>query len=367
MNEVVVIGLIALFLTFLYDRKVIRWGFLFAMILLTVFCAIRWNWGTDMPSYTNGFHNFNGVGNFWEINKFADIRGDRSNEIAWSIINVLCQPIGFFGMTILLSVFEGGVIYWFVNKYVPRGYFMLAVFIYVFNVNLMVLGCSMMRQWLAMCIVLIAVHYAIKDKFIPFLLFIFLAALFHTSALFCIVIYLFRLMRGLKVTLDKLILIFLIFIFWVYIFGRFLQSFANSFVTTFFDNYEMYLSSNIDTATVGLASLLNILVLVICIYSLKNTSEITKSLTWIYAGYILLLPFVTLVPMASRIIFYFDIIGIAVIPNGLKNTLQPILRYGTLVWIIFWYCFQFVNFFNANVWHDSYYEYNTIFDAPYWE
>jgi hypothetical protein len=231
----------------------------------------------------------------------------------------------------------------------------------------MVLGCSMMRQWLAMCIVLIAVHYAIKDKFIPFLLFIFLAALFHTSALFCIVIYLFRLMRGLKVTLDKLILIFLIFIFWVYIFGRFLQSFANSFVTTFFDNYEMYLSSNIDTATVGLASLLNILVLVICIYSLKNTSEITKSLTWIYAGYILLLPFVTLVPMASRIIFYFDIIGIAVIPNGLKNTLQPILRYGTLVWIIFWYCFQFVNFFNANVWHDSYYEYNTIFDAPYWE
>ena len=365
MFTTIIIGLIALFFTYLYDRKICNWGFWVSMSILTIFCAIRWNWGSDMPVYAQ-FFDLYGLENvkFYNVVNL-DVRGDRSSEYGWAMLNLLCQPIGFFGMIILLSVLEGAIIYWFIKKYVPRGYCTFAVFIYVFNTTLMVLGCSMIRQWLAMCIILIAIHYATKNKFVPFVVLVLLASMFHSSALICIIMYILKKLKSIKLNSRNILFLSIVIILWVYVFGRLLESIAISIITSSFSMYETYLERE-TIATVGFASLLNILVCIICLYSLKTANDNVKTITWIYAGYMIVLPFTTLIPLLGRVLYYFDIIGIAVIPNGLKNTTQPILKYGMIVWLLFWYIFTFFTFFNSSVWKPSYMEYNTIFNAPYW-
>ena len=365
MYTIIIIGIMAVIFTFLYDKNICNWGFWVAMSLLTVFCAIRWNWGNDMPSYELSFEK---IENFTIKQLFAGyLGGDRDNEYGWLLLNFICQPIGFFGMTILLSVFEGGFIYLFIKTYVPRDYFTIAIFLYVFNSNLMILGCSMMRQYLAMCIILIAIHFLVKNRVVLFLLLTLLASLFHTSSLICCIFYFLCKLRDVKMTTSKTILFFGFAIIWTYIFRFFVFDIGQNIISTYFGLYETYMEGE-SIATVGFASFINILLSILCLYSLKRANYNTKSLTWIYVGYIIFLPFVATISMGARILFYFDIIMIAVIPNLLANLReQTLLKYISLAWVLFWNLYTFVLFFNNNIWHESYTEYHTILEAPYWK
>ena len=369
MTATIVVGLAALFFTFLYDRKVCNWGFLFAMILLSVFCAIRYEWGTDMPAYAESFELYGDSGaKFWQLYKISNIsiRANESNEIAWGILNVLCQPIGFFGMTMLLSFFESFAVYQFVKKYVPRGYFTLAVFLYVFNPNLMILGCSMMRQWLAMCLVLVAYIYLDKRKLWLFVLLVVLASLFHTSALVCLLIPLIRSLSKCELYGKKVLLFSILILAWVYVFGRYMGDILlNVFNIGRFKQYELYLSLT-ETASVGFGSMMNIIVTILCLGSLKVANIETKKITWAYSAYLFFLPFVTIIPLASRINFYFELFSVGVIPNGLLNNKHSLVKWFIVLWVLFWYIYMFIKFFDGIPWKYSYMEYHTIFEAPSW-
>lgn len=67
-----------------------------------------------------------------------------------------------FSLVIVLTAFEISVYYWFIKKYIPKEWYWFAVFIYVFNPNFMLTQSSMMRQTLAMCIVLLSIPYIYK-------------------------------------------------------------------------------------------------------------------------------------------------------------------------------------------------------------
>lgn len=366
----VLVGCIALFLTLLYDRKVNNWGFIVAMILLSIFCAIRWEWGNDMVGNANIFEQY-GIENvkFWDLEKISvlNVRADRSNEIGWSILNILCQPVGFFGMTILLSFFEGFVVYWFIKKYVPRGYVTFAVFLYTFNPNLMVLGCSMMRQWLAICLILIAASLLEKKRYFYYVLVVILASAFHSSALFCLIFPFLSLMRNVRFSSTSAISFSLLILVWIFFFGRFMgDAISPLFQYSFFSQYELYIHSSMQTATVGLGSFMNIIVCLLCFFLLNKGTNEMKVMAWVYSGYLIILPFVTLIPLASRIIFYFEGFSLAVIPNGIKYSKNNPAKWFIVIWIIFWYIYMYVGFFNAKVWRDAYMEYHTIFEAPFW-
>lgn len=72
------------------------------------------------------------------------------------------QTIRLFSLVIVLTAFEISVYYWFIKKYIPKEWYWFAVFIYVFNPNFMLTQSSMMRQTLAMCIVLLSIPYIYK-------------------------------------------------------------------------------------------------------------------------------------------------------------------------------------------------------------
>ena len=368
MKYAIIVGIIAVLLTFFDDRKIIKKGFQIAMIILTVFCAIRWEWGVDMPGYAKTFDEYGALGvKFWQIDQL-NVRANRISEYGWSILNVLCQPIGFFGMTILLSVLEGGIVYWFVEKYVPRGYRSISVFLYAFNSNLMVLGCSMMRQWLAMCIILVAAHFVIKGKFLPYIFTIIFASLFHASAIFMLPFYFLRSMSTIKINSYVILFIVALILLWVYLLGRFMSG-AIDFIMEQGINemYGSYANSK-NTVTVGFGSFMNIIVALVCLINITNGSnQAMKMIAWVYIGYIIVLPLGTVMPIMSRFTFYFELLGISVIPYGVKSIRQPLLKTGLLVWIVLWYCMLFNNFFHASTWRDSYMTYNTIFNAPFWQ
>ncbi len=367
----IIIGFSAFLLAVLYDRKVLDWGLLASLAVLTIFCAIRWNWGNDMPSYANFFESVGSENiKFWQLNKILnlDIYGyERSSEVGWTILNILCQPIGFFGLTIVTSVFEGIVVYWFINKYVPRGYTALSVFLYAFNPYLMVLGCSMMRQWFAICIVLIAVSFLEKKKFVKFVLIVYLASLFHTSALFCLIFYLFYKVRNKSLNIHNAYILFILAMLWLYVSGRYLSSILQFlFSINVFEIYQGYIKSTIDSSGIGLGAFMNLIVIFICLLSIRKAKAEIKLFTWIYSGSLIVQPFVIIAPMTGRIVFYFDILAISVIPNCFILIKKPILKKFVLFWLFVWNLYLYYNFFNSKVWQVYYMEYHSMFEAPYW-
>ena len=159
MFATLVISLIAILFAWIARFQKTKYGGLeFAFILLTVFMAIRYNFGNDYPAYLNIF-----------------IKIGRNNipdrlEAGWVLLSKLFQPIGFFGMIIVLTIIEYSIIYWLIKKYIPKQWYWLSVFIFTLNTSFLLIGASMMRQFLAMCVCLIAIEFIIRKKMIKSIL-----------------------------------------------------------------------------------------------------------------------------------------------------------------------------------------------------
>ncbi|HHX67992.1 MAG TPA: hypothetical protein GX708_08095, partial [Gallicola sp.] len=113
MHATIIISLIAILFAWIARFQKTKYGGLeAAFILLTIFMSIRYNFGNDYPGYLNRFLS---IGAFSNIDLTLE-----STEIGWAVLNLLFQPIGFFGMVIVLTVFEYAVIYRLIKKYVPK-------------------------------------------------------------------------------------------------------------------------------------------------------------------------------------------------------------------------------------------------------
>ena len=176
MIETIVIGLICVCLAYLGRYRRLSWGFGAAMTILFVFLAIRYEWGNDYRQYIDKFIVYNSIDEF----NYSD--PNERWEVGWIFLYRIFKPFGFFSLVIVLTAFEISVYYWFIKKYIPKEWYWFAVFIYVFNPNFMLTQSSMMRQTLAMCIVLLSIPYIYKKKVIIAALFILFASLFHSSA-----------------------------------------------------------------------------------------------------------------------------------------------------------------------------------------
>ena len=371
MNAAFITGLLAVLLAYLYDKKRINWGLVGAMAILTIFTAIRWEWGNDMPNYEREFMAFGQENiHFWEIGKYNQIgvRLDRSSEILWIMVNLLCQPIGFFGMTILLSVIQGVVVFLFIREFVPRGNTFFAIFIYCFNPSILVLGCSMMRQWTAMCAILLSMKYLCDKKFIPFAICVIVASLFHTSALFLLLLAAFVYIAKMKADMGQITAIAIFSLLWVFVIGRIANGWVSSiFVVDVFEDYASTLEHNEETASIGIATILNIIVALIAfVISKHSNNEKIHILSTAYLGFIIFLPFATTISMAGRMLYYFDAMSIAVIPNILRYSKQPLIKNGVLLWVIVINLFKYIQFFHSATWSYRFMNYHTIFEAPTW-
>lgn len=352
-----VIILTTLFCYYDSRKKNSNKGLIFSAIIVTVFGGLRYGYGSDYPSY---FRLFQTLSTYELADSFSDIR----TELGWNLLNVLCNSIGFFGMVIVLTTFETIVVYRFIGRYVNPKYYWLANICYTFNTNMMLLGFSMMRQFLAMCIFLIAVDFIVKKKWIIAILITIFAGLFHYSAFilipFCFVGYI-----GEKEKNTFWLQTLFFFILGFYFFGGplFEIIMPDLFSIDVFEDYgDVYGNDKIENVSMFSIARIYEALLFICLmlnYLKLNTKE--KDLSLLYSMSVLLGGLVSVNAMAGRIILYFSIIGVAVIPYIVQYFKDNLLKISfVLVYFIF-LLYRFVVFFNTPIW-ESFKQYHTIFE-----
>lgn len=340
-------SLIALLLSYLEDKGRVKNGLKTAFVIITTIAAIHYNYGNDYKDYNDLFDELAIFGHNWSYL----INNDLHTNIGWSLINVLFRPFGFYFMVAVIAVFQNYVIYRFIQKYVNRGNYTLALFIYLFNPNFYLLSFSMMRQSLAITIVLCAIVRWLSHKFIQSIILVLLAISIHTSAG---IILPFLLITLIPINNGKIwaIIIFLstcvMFLF---------RDFANYFYLLTVDSEELsktmdYYSREESTGSLGLGFIVNIFPYIVSLWYIavkgSNNSKafIEKNYVTILASFgLLIIPFSQIVQMLSRIGYYFNILTISSIPFTYSAICNKGMRYVITFLFIILTVYGYWNFF----------------------
>lgn len=355
----IIISLIAILFAFLARYKKFSYGLEIAFIILTMFVAIRYDWGSDYSGYLESFKY---VGSFASFDPEI-----LRTEPGWNFLNYFFQPIGFFGFTIFLTVFEYFVIYRLIKKYVPIEWYWLSIFIFTFNTSFLLVTSSMMRQFLAMCIFIIAIEYIIKKRWIISILLILLASTFHTSALILLPFAFFGYLN-ISLTKSKPYIWFgiylLLYFFAVDLLGDY---FMQMIQIEQFQDYQVYLYADKGAKGTGLGVIfLMIMYLFLLLYQ-KYQSYNMKTIFILFAVSFFFYLFSDIAPLTARLGYYFSIFSIVCYPlmfYVMKNkTLKYILLSGYIILVLKGY----IDFFDpSGIWYKHYYTYQTIFSASNW-
>ncbi|APX64132.1 EpsG family protein [Acinetobacter schindleri] len=156
-------------------------------IIITFFClcfiflgGIKWNTGTDWNSYYYGFLN--------AISYDHAVNSPYSFEWGYAILNLLINNLtGSFTVLLFLFTFLTVFFKYIVlinSKFISYSLFGLFCY-YCYAIGDIVAW----RQAFAISIVLFSIIFIIKRKIFPFLLCIFIATLFHRTAIVCLILY----------------------------------------------------------------------------------------------------------------------------------------------------------------------------------
>lgn len=347
-------SVIAILLAYLakYDRM--KNALPLAFIIITTFLSLGYEWGNDVPSYYNRFEDFNQYSLF-DFEKYKEV--NFKSEYGWVIINQLCAPIGFYGMRAVLFAFENLVIYLLIKRVVPKEYYWFAVFIYTMNPNFMVLSSSMMRQWLAMCLVILGFLYLERGKWMTYIVLILIAFSIHISSLICLpLVFLPRLTNNYKSTsIPVWIFVFLIYFLMSGLVVNYLTSWLQS--EAIYDSY-----ANADS--VGFLGMIQLIIIVYIFMHLQQIEKDKRLYIAVMLGYILILPLLAYSSLASRLTYYFLIFSIAAYPIFLSQSkVSKAIKYVFIAAIITITVYSYIMFFASPIWFRFYYRYTTLIEA----
>lgn len=323
-------------------------------------------WGNDMLGYYLQFQQINRVDN--NLLDLASIDYRDGKEYGWIILNILCKPIGFFGMQMILAVFQNYVVYTFIKRNVTSHWYWFATFLYGFGTNFMVLSASMMRQSLAMAIFLFASSYIAQKKIIPSILLVLFAASMHQSALillpFCFLGYL-------KVNFGRYDLFWIgaALVLWMFLAESMLSGIVGSLIASeTFDNYDIYMGEFVEESGTGLGILFNCLLTCLLLAHIRYVSNPEyKNIFILGSVAILFVPLMNFASLVSRLGYYFSMFTIAGYPIIMRNwVFNRYIKICIILFVIFLNIRSFFGFFYSDVWHKSYFEYHTIFEDLHW-
>ena len=351
--QVIILNIFAVFFAYLAKFR-FRHGLKISFILIFIFLALRYNFGSDYQNYYNGFININ---KYYSINYFDD---SIQFEVGWIFLCRVFGPLGFFSMIIFLAAFNCLVYYYFINKYVPVKYYWLAVFIYVFNSEYMLIHASAMRQSVAIAIFLISIQYIYKKDIVRYLICIGIAWLFHSSALILLPIFFIGLWNF-EIDKKTAIIIFLVFISLFIYTTTFLPA-INEVVSLYFEKYEGYQEQAELSTGFGLI-ILSCLFIFILYYSELQNKQRTILFKVVLISF-LLLPISQSIMYLARVNMYFSPATIAVFPLVLTKIKKPLVQILFTSFLIIFTIYGFVSFFDSEIYKSSVETYQTIFSAP---
>ena len=226
METVIFVNILAVFFALLDSIKLSGKGLLFSFITLFIFLAIRFDYGNDYLMYQYFFDDLNS-GKYGDLGKAGE-----HFETGYTLLNFIFKYFGFEALIMFLSIINVATIYKIIKTYVPREYYWLAVFIYVFNADFMLIHLSALRQMTAIMIMFLSLNYLFNKKYIKYIFCVLLAYLFHTSAIFLVILIPITYFDWTKKTSSLIISSILYFSFFLLsnFFGDFISSFVNLYL-----------------------------------------------------------------------------------------------------------------------------------------
>lgn len=355
MGVVILLGLFAMFFALMEGTGQIKYGLKISFGLIFLFLALRFNYGSDYKNYLALFQEIN------TYNKINFFTNSFRVEPGWIFLNWICKPIGFFGMTAVLALFNCTIYYRFIKKYVPTNYYWFSIFLYIFNPVFMLTHSTAMRQSIAIIIFIFSIDYIYKKNAIRYLLCIGAAALFHASALILLPVYLLRFFNQ-NINKKTAVIIFSIFLS-IFIFNDFFNFNINQFIVIFFKQYKIYGEHEIGKMGTGLGIAFNIFLFLLVLYYEKFQVNESSFIFKISILYFLIIPFLFIIDLVGRIGMYFNPVTIAVYPLILIKMKDTLLRTIILITLIIFTIFTFFQFFYSPLWHSSFMKYQTIFSS----
>jgi len=360
MQTVIILNIIVVILAYFARYKNTRFLFEVSFIIVFLFTALRFNFGTDYPNYNQIFKVVSQSYNITSI--------DFDNlllEPAWAILNYIFEPIGFFGFIIVLSAFLCHTYYSLIKKHIDPKYYWLGIFIYVFTSDIMWIQFSAIRQALSVAIFIHSINFLYKkNNPIIFILLNLLGGLFHSSAFFMLpfVFFSFKKIKESKIIGIAILTVFLSFMF----LGKtYLSQFIE--ISSLFTG-DRYLSRFEVEATSKISLIGSIawgILLVIVLYYSRLQQKNKKIFFYTASLYNMVYVLAPLFYLADRIGYYFAAFSVIVYPIIIQNEKRLLIRNG-LVFIFLFFIIYRLNLFLKLIWViNGYSEYHTIFSETF--
>lgn len=345
MAFILLTNFVAVFFAYCAKSKNKGIGLVASFYVIWIFLSIRYDFGNDYMAYLEMHHDF-------QNGKLDDF----NYELGWIIINKLIP--NFFFLIILLSTFNCIVYYKYIKSYVNRDYWWLAVFIYCFNTNFMLIQSSTMRQTVAILIFIISIKFILERKCLLYIICCFLAMLFHKSALIFLPIYWIVLIPYNKKLFRVLVVGFFLIL---YLVASSLQPLVAKIVLFLFQSkYEHFL---IDSSQINIlnAALYTILVAILLEFTNNKNFEI-KVFCWISVLALFTFPLSSIIPMTARLGYYLFPATLVAYTYVAQN--MPLkTRYLFVFFLILVIVKRFEAIVFSDIWRDHFLIYKTIFNA----
>ncbi len=356
MIATIILGLFSVIFAYLVKYKNFHWGLKLSFALIFLFLSLRYNFGNDYKAYFNAFIEINRNSQIDIFNKTQQF------EPGWVLLNWLFRSFGFFAMTAVLALLNCLIYYRFFKKYVPTKYYWLATFLYIFNPEFMLIHSSAMRQSIAIMLFVFSLDYLYQKNAIRYFLCIGVAALFHSSALILLPIYLLGLWNW-KISKVQRVIFASLYVS-LFLFGESLLPFLKQFINKYFVKYNIY--QNTGVTSTGLGFLFLFAMLILTLYFEKYQNQRTSLIFKIAMINFIFMPLNLLIYSIARVRMYFAPATIIVYPFILLNMKKSIGRIILFILLFIFTIYGFFQFFYSDTWKDYFGIYQTIFSAQKW-
>lgn len=368
MYIVITVSFIALFLTFQEKSRKLRNGMKYGFVLLTLLGAIHYNYGTDYRAYHNLYTVL--IDSNLEFQSLLSLDFESLSEEGnfkdpgWIYLCKIFSYLGgFFMMVAVLNIIQNIIVYRFIKSEVNKRWWPMAVFIYLFVTSYYVLNFSMMRQGFVVCVFLGMWQYIKTRKWWIPLFILFLCSFIHASAIILIPFSFGGYLPTNKGKFWAIILGGLFIVMWGS--KQFLHNLYSSMMIL--ENIEKYseIYDNGNKVSFGIGYIINIIPFFLTLYYLykhEDTNQ-NRQLVLLSSFSFLILPFAQIIPLITRVSYYFGIYQIAAFPLIYSSIRNRILRLLYILIFVSITLFSYWSFFNHGVYVKGYRTFHTIFEA----
>lgn len=349
------VGIISIFISRL--RTPTNWKLTRLLVIffpIFIFLSIRNDYGNDYQGYLDMFN---------EISSQTEMIYSQDYwhaEIGWLALNRIYKHFGFHAMLASLALLSCYAYSRLILTQVPPRYYWLALFIYVFIPENLLIQSSAMRQAVAITLAILSSEFAIKRNWTAYLILNLTAVLFHTSALF---FFAFSLVALPNISIKRfwipiLMGIYIIFSAYASTIVLLMQNLLSIISGGIFDRYAIYNEKAASASGLGAIFFGLQLFLLLLFFNAQTRAGRFAFKMSIIAIFLSALS--SEIVMLARIGYYFNVFNIASVPLLATQMAPSFFRLSFIFTYMAYGIFVYYQFFLSPIWHDSFSKYATI-------